>query len=48
MKDGFKEIEHEFSFLSVEHSVGKKQDYLLGCFSLRPASALGGKGKKIG
>ena len=32
MKDGFEEIEHEFPFLSVEHSVGEKQDYLLGCF----------------
>ena len=41
MKDGFEEIEHEFP-------VGKKQDYLLGCFSLGPGSALGEKGKKIG
>ena len=41
MKDGIEEIEHEFP-------VGKKQDYLLGCFSLGPGSALGEKGKKIG
>ena len=39
MKDGFEEIEHEFP-------MGKKQDYLLGCFSLGPGSALGEKGKK--
>ena len=47
MKDGFEEIEHEFPFLSVEHSVGNKQDYLLGCFSLGPGSALGEKEKKL-
>ena len=46
MKDGFEEIEHEFSFLPVEHSVGEKQDYLLGCFSLEPGSALGKKREK--
>ena len=50
MKDGFEEIEQEYPFLSVEHSVGKKQDYLLRCFILGPLTRLriGGKRKKIG
>ena len=46
MKDGFEEIEREFPFLPVEHSVGGKQDYLLERFSLEPGSALGKKREK--
>ena len=47
MKDGVEEIEHEFPFLSVEHSVGKKKDYLLGCFSLGGSRLrIGGNMKK--
>ena len=34
MKDGFEKIEHEFPFLSVGQSVGKKQNYLSGCFAV--------------